>query len=283
MLFSGRTDLASESHERIANLPQDIPGLSARRELIKGLHVTTVEIESDEASSLLSKPLGKYYTLELEGRFERGSENFSRCAEALALLIRRCMGQLHSPRTLVAALGNPDITPDALGPIAASHTLVTRHLKSSDPENFRPFASTSLCRTGVLGTSGIESASQIKNLCSLIRPELVVVIDALAGSDVEKLCRCIQICDSGISPGSGVGNDRESISPSFLGLPVIAVGVPTVVDASSLSNDNSLRGMFVTPRDIDSLVRSAGRLIAYGLNLALHEGLSIGDVDMLVG
>lgn len=283
MLLSGRTDLASEAHEKLGSLPENIEGLRLRREKLYGLSLSSVEVTGDEAAGILGKPKGKYFTLELEGRFERGSENFPRCANAVAELISRCMGNLRSPRTLVAALGNPDITPDALGPIAASHTLVTRHLKTADPENFRPFASTSLCRTGVLGTSGIESAAQIKNLCDLIQPELVIVVDALAGSDVEKLCRCIQICDSGISPGSGVGNDRESISPEYLGIPMIAIGVPTVIDASSFSNDDSLRALFVTPRDIDSLVRSAGRLVAYGINLALHEGLSIGDVDMLVG
>ena len=93
----------------------------------------------------------------------------------------------------------------------------------------------------------------------------------------------MQICDTGISPGSGVGNDRESISPDFLGLPVIAIGVPTVLDASALSDDAALKGMFVTPRDIDSLVRSAGRLLGYGIDLALHEGLTVADVDMLIG
>lgn len=277
-----RTDLASEARERLSPLP-DMPGLKARRERLCGLDLSAVEVFSDEAARAIGKPRGRYFTLELPRRFDRGSEEFERCAKALRDVLCRCMGQLRSPRTLVAALGNPDITPDALGPIAASHTLVTRHLKSSDPESFRGFACTALCRTGVLGTSGIESAAQIKNLCELIKPELVIAIDALAGSRADRLCRCVQICDSGVSPGSGVGNDRESISPAVLGLPVIAIGVPTVVDASGLCDDKELKGMFVTPRDIDSQVRSAGRLIAYGLNLALHEGLEIADIDMLIG
>lgn len=282
MRYFGRTDLASEARERLVEggMPT---GVSGGTEMLCGLKVTAVRVLDERGESAVGKPRGQYYTLELPRRFDRGSDEFARCAEALRELICRCMGPLRSPRTLVAALGNPDITPDALGPIAASSTLVTRHLKTSDPESFRGFASTSLCRTGVLGTSGIESAAQIKNLCSLLRPELVIAIDALAGSQAEKLCRCVQICDSGISPGSGVGNDRESISPASLGLPVIAIGVPTVVDAAGLSDAPELRGMFVTPRDIDSQVRAAGRLIAYGLNMALHEGLEIGDIDMLVG
>lgn len=283
MQLWGRTDLASEAHKRLGPDSGRVKGVLARQETIEGLPVTAVEVLDNEGAGRIGKPVGKYYTLELNTRFERGSEGFPRAAEAMAVLIRRCMGSLRCPRTLVAALGNPDITPDALGPIAASHTLVTRHLKHSAPEEFRGFASTALCRTGVLGTSGIESAQQIKNLCSVTKPELVVAIDALAGSDLDRLCRCVQICDSGISPGSGVGNDRESLSPEYLGLPVIAIGVPTVLDASSLSDDPALKGMFVTPRDIDSLVRSAGRLLGYGIDLALHDGLTVADVDMLIG
>ena len=135
----------------------------------------------------------------------------------------------------------------------------------------------------MLGTTGVESAAQIRSLCAAIKPQLVIAVDALAGTEVSRLCRSVQICDSGISPGSGVGNDREELSRDSLGVPVIALGVPMVIDASALSEQKGIEHMFVTPRDIDSLVRSAGRILGYGINMALHPGLSIEDMEMLVG
>ena len=134
----------------------------------------------------------------------------------------------------------------------------------------------------MLGTSGIESARQIATLCEALRPQLVVVIDALAGAEAEQLCRSVQVSDAGISPGSGVGNDRQELSRHTLGAPVLTVGMPTVIDAGFFGGDE-FRGMFVTPRDVDSLVRAGGRLIGYALNLALHTGIDIADVDALVG
>ena len=181
----------------------------------------------------------------------------------------------------MAALGNPDITPDALGSLAASNIIVTRHLKQQIPADFAAFSSLALSRPGVLGTSGIESAQQIKLLCSRLSPDLVIVIDALAGADLDRLCRCVQVSSAGISPGSGVGNDRQSLSAETLGVPVVAIGIPTVIDAG-VFGEESLSGLFVTPRSIDTLVRSGARVIAYGINLAVHQGLGIGDIDMLV-
>lgn len=258
-------------------------GIIAREENIGGMHVTAVEIISDEGAAAIGKPAGKYFTLELGTHFERGAESFPHAAGAVCELIRRCAGTRPIKSCLIAALGNPDITPDALGSIAASSIIVTRHLKAGAPEDFAPFIETSLCRTGVLGTTGVESAAQIRAICGIVRPDLVIAVDALAGSELDALCRSIQICDSGIAPGSGVGNNREALSETSLGVPVIAVGVPTVIDASSLCDADGLKSMFVTPRGIDSLVRSAGRLIGYGIDLTLHPGLTVADIDMLVG
>jgi spore protease len=134
----------------------------------------------------------------------------------------------------------------------------------------------------VLGTSGIESAEQIRNLCEAVKPELVVVIDALAGSDADTLCRSVQVSNAGISPGSGVGNDRKELSKRTLGVPVISIGIPTVIDAGFFG-DEKLKGMFVTPKDIDSLVRAGGRLIGYAVNVAMHNGISIEEIDSLLG
>lgn len=283
MQFFGRTDLASEARSMLSVDAAQLSGVEAREDELYSLRVNAVEILSQDGAEKLSKPMGKYFTLSLGRHFERGSENFENAARALAELIRRCMGQQSVASCLIAALGNPDITPDALGSLAASNILVTRHLKAGGSESFKGFISTTLCRTGVLGTTGVESAAQIRALCALIKPELVIAVDALAGSELDDLCRSIQVCDSGISPGSGVGNDREALNFASLGVPVVAVGMPTVIDASALCRADGLEGLFVTPRGIDSLVRNSARVIGYGINLALHPGLTVEDIDMLVG
>ena len=240
-----------------------------------------VEILDERGAAALGKPRGKYYTLELASRFERGAESFPDAAAAVAELISRCAGDFGDNPVLIAALGNPDITPDALGSLAAAHIIVTRHLKGEP--GFEAFRATALCRTGVLGTTGVESARQIKTLCAELHPALVIAIDALAGSDLSRLCRSVQVCDAGIAPGSGVGNDREKLDRAFLGVPVVAIGVPTVIDAAAFTDEPGVGAMFVTPRGIDSSVRAAGRLIGYGVDLALHRALSVADIDMLVG
>lgn len=285
MAIYGRTDLASEAHalwRRSAGEATELPGVRAQRERLGDLELTAVEILDAQGEKALGKPRGHYFTLELPEICDRGAVSFAAAAEAIASLLRRCEGLRGEGTVLVVALGNADITPDAVGSLAAESILVTRHLKQSSPL-FSAFRPTALCRTGVLGTTGMESALQIRALCRDLRPDCVIAIDALAGVALRRLCRSVQICDTGIAPGSGVGNDRQALNAETLGLPVIAIGVPTVVDASLFSDDPSLQTMFVTPRDIDSAVRSVSRLIGYGLDLALHEGLSIGDIDMLIG
>ncbi|MGI5977131.1 MAG: GPR endopeptidase [Candidatus Limivicinus sp.] len=280
MLLNSRTDIASEAGKRLSEELGKEKGVIARKSLIRGLPVLDVKVVSGEGAKLIGKPVGQYFTLEL-GRC--GDEFFNDAVFALSELISRLLPSVSPRCSLVAALGNPDITPDALGQLTASSILVTRHLKAHAPSDFVSFSSVALCRTGVLGTSGVESAVQIKTLCREIKPELVIAVDALAGSDPDMLCRCIQISDTGIAPGSGVGNSREELSPKSLGLPVISIGVPTVIDAAAFSADKNVSSMFVTPRDIDSLVRSAARIIGFGINLALHPGLSIEDVELLLG
>lgn len=281
MSINGRTDMASEAH-RDYKKGKTLPGVSAGEETLNGFSLYSVEIKNHEGARALKKPVGKYYTLEPERFFERGSDSFAPAAHAVAQLIKNCSDGLSPSSVLVAALGNPDITPDALGPLTASHLIVTRHLKQSGDPIFSSFHSLALCRTGVLGTSGIESALHIKTLCALLKPELVIAVDALAGSDPARLCRTIQVNSAGVAPGSGVGNDREELSLDYLGVPVVGIGVPTVMDSEFFGGGSNTH-MFVTPRNIDSLVRSAARLIGYGIDLAVHDGLSIGDIDMLIG
>lgn len=283
MSINVRTDLASEAHRIAAansgNLAA-LNGVTAHDEILCGFSVMSVEIFNDSGVAALNKPIGKYFTLELPSFMDRGSDSFANAAQAVAELLSRCL-PVRKESALIAALGNPDITPDALGNLTAAYTLVTRHLKSSPGFDF--FCSTALCRTGVLGTTGMESAAQIKTLVRELSPDCLVVIDALAGADFSRVCRTIQICDSGIAPGSGVGNDREPLNCGTIGIPVVAVGVPTVIDAAILGGGEAASEMFVTPRNIDSAVRRAARIIAYGINLALHRCLTVADIDMLVG
>ena len=284
MVNYGRTDLASEARTlRCRGGARELPGVAFRQEQLRGLSVTAVEILDEQGAQRLGKPIGHYYTLELPDRFERGTALFPEAAAAIGELVARCLSHKTPKLVLIAALGNPDITPDALGSLAASGILVTRHLKKQRPADFRFFTATALCRTGVLGTTGVESAAQVRMLCRELCPDCVIAIDALAGAEFSRLCRTVQICDAGIAPGSGVGNDREALDRDALGVPVVAVGVPTVMDASLLSRDPAMAAMFVTPRSIDSDVRAAARLIAYGIDLALHRELSVADIDMLVG
>lgn len=283
MLYKGRTDLATESFRQLGDdsgkLTQ-IDGVMARNEKLYGLDVMSVDILDESGAKALGKPIGKYFTLDTPSQFQRGAEQFPDLIKALSELIGRCAADFES--VLVAALGNPDITPDALGSLAAGNILVTRHLKESKTQGFEVFSSLALSRPGVLGSSGIESALQIKLLCNEIKPELVMVIDALAGADLDRLCRCIQISSAGISPGSGVGNDRQELSRETLGVPVISLGIPTVMDAGLIAGDK-MAGLFITPRNIDSMVRAGARVIGYGINMAVHSGISIEDMDMLLG
>ncbi len=282
MAPSFRTDLADEARRLFSREGHDpLPGVTAREETLCGLRATRVEIREDAGARALGKAPGLYYSLEPPRWFDRGAESFPDAVRALAEILRRCL-PVRPESVLVAALGNPDVTPDALGSLAASSVLVTRHLKQEDGERFRDFCSLALCRPGVLGTSGMESAMQLAALCRELRPALVVAIDALAGSEPERLCRTVQVSDAGICPGSGVGNDRLELSRRTLGPPVLSVGIPTVIDAGSFGGE-TLRGMFVTPRDVDSLVRAGARVIGYALDLALHPGIGIADVDMLLG
>lgn len=282
MRFDVRTDLACEARDALlsAGGGENTEGVSVREELLSGCRVTAVEVLDENGAKALCKPIGKYYTLELGRLLHREDNAFEDAAAALGELLRRLLPA--QGEIVCACLGNADITPDAVGPLAAESIIVTRHLKRSMPENFAGFRSVSALRPGVLATSGLESADCVRAFCSAVSPAAVVVVDALAASDLSRLGSTVQVTDAGIAPGSGVGNDRAELNAAYLGVPVAAVGVPTVVDAGAFSNDKTASGMFVTPRNIDDLVRRTGKLIGYGIDLALHSGLTCGDVDMLV-
>ena len=290
-----RTDLAMEA-EALREKCAEIPGVRASRERRGSFFVTTVEVTDGRGEQALGKPRGRYVTVELDAFLRREENAFSEAAGLLSSELRRMLGPEKAGCCLVVGLGNRDITPDAVGPEAVDCVMVTRHLTERMPEEFASFRPVSALCSGVLGTTGIESGDLVRAVTEQVRPAAVIVIDALASREPQRLCRTVQLADTGIVPGSGVGNARQAINRDVLGVPVIAVGVPTVVDAATLTVDLAARAgtdlenadfgeagrMIVTPRDIDKNVRDVAKLIGYGLNLALHDGLTIEDVDMFL-
>lgn len=280
-----RTDLAVEQRELVRGSVEattELPGVRAVEEDRRGFKVTTVDILDDEGSAALCKPVGKYITIDLDALIRRTENSFDEAATLLSEVLREMLGGNIGGSTLVAGLGNSAVTPDAIGPLAVDSVVATRHLKQQMPQDFAQFSEVAAVRPGVLGTTGIESAQLLSSVCGSLSPTRIIAVDALASASLDRLCRTVQISDAGIVPGSGVGNDRAELCERTLGAPVIVVGVPTVVDASVFTDDESAKGMFVTPRDIDSSVKDMAKLIGYGINLALHDGMTLGDVDMLV-
>ena len=275
-----RTDLAVESFAE-ERLPEGVH----REKRGRAFDITEIVIENESCLKTLGKGKGRYITL--EGRsLSRYADDYEDMAQEVAGELGRLVpdGDI-----LVVGLGNNDITPDAVGPQAASRILATRHLRDElgeDEENFLvSLRRVSAIAGGVLGQTGIETAEIVRALAGQLRPAAVIAVDALACSDVSRLGTTIQLTDTGISPGSGVSNARKELSSRNLGVPVIAVGVPTVVDMHTIVR--SLTGtdievnspnMMVTPRDVDRLTERASQLIAFGINLALHPSLSFEDV-----
>ena len=275
-----RTDLAVESFAE-ERLPEGV----RREKRGRAFDITEIVIENDSCLETLGKGKGRYITL--EGRsLSRYADDYEEMAQEVAGELGRLVpdGDI-----LVVGLGNNDITPDAVGPQAASRILATRHLRDElgeDEENFLvSLRRVSAIAGGVLGQTGIETAEIVRAIAEQLRPAGIIAVDALACSDISRLGTAIQMTDAGISPGSGVANARKELSEKQLGIPVIAVGVPTVVDMHTIVR--SLTGtdievnspnMMVTPRDVDRLTERASQLIAFGINLALHPSLSFEDV-----
>jgi spore protease len=295
-----RTDLAMEA-EALQQAQRDggvteLPGVRARRERKNGFSVTTVEVLDARGEEALGKPRGSYVTVELDAFIRREENAFSDACAVLSDAIRSLLKLENSGNYLVVGLGNRAITPDAVGPDVVEYTMVTRHLKEQLPADFGAFRPVAALCSGVLGTTGIESGALVRAVTENLRPDAVIAVDALASRAPERLCRTVQIADTGIIPGSGVGNARQALTRETLGVPVYAIGVPTVVDAATLALDlaeksgvqlnpdrfGAAGGMIVTPREIDKNVRDVAKLIGYSLNLALHDGLTIEDVDLFL-
>ena len=294
-----RTDLARE-----ADTGDAAPSGVLRREWeTDGVEECEVRITTEEASRALGKNRGRYLTLSVGRVWEDTPEVFRRKTEIFS-------GELKSflPAgdgcVLLVGLGNRRITADAVGPMSVEHVLVTRHLEESQPGLFRELslARTAALSPGVLGQTGIESADIIRSLVDTLHPGAVVAVDALASRSLARLATTVQITDAGIAPGSGVGNRRDALDLSTLGVPVCAVGVPTVVDAVTLAWDVFSRAaggegdferwradfpaeglnFFVTPKETDEILKSVSALIGYGINLALHPSLDYEQMLSLI-
>lgn len=276
--MNARTDLAIEKDSFISgNRPKGIRRKIFETEKTK---VTKISVLDKEAADVIGKPVGEYITVELD--------EFSYDTELLDDRMKSISKQISSllPKgdgtVLVAGIGNKDITPDALGPRCAEGIFSTRHITSELAEEIGLDFLNPVCSlaTGVLGQTGIETGEIIKSVADAIKPKAVIVIDALAAAGLERLGRTVQITDAGITPGSGVGNKRAEISKNTLGVPVIAIGVPTVVDAVTLARamtgnktateNAEAQNMMVTPREIDVMIERAAKLISLCVNCALQ-------------
>jgi spore protease len=307
-----RTDLAIDIHESLKGSGGPIPGVSETVQETPVGNVVKLVVQNPEAARRMGKAPGTYVTVEAPCLGLREKEKQNEVATILAAEIEKYLQQvsLDAP-VLVVGLGNRQVTPDSLGPLVAEKILATRHLKDVVPPELRgklrPVMSLA---PGVLGTTGLETSEIVKALVKENAPALVIAIDALATNSIERLGITIQVADSGINPGSGVGNKRAALTYEALGVPVIAIGVPTVVDAITLV-ENAVdymtnRGydtgrvgqgpidkprivrdilsryfgsLFVTPRQIDSLVLDLAQVVAGGLNAALHKGIGPNEIN----
>lgn len=293
-MLERRTDLALEAAKAVEGASR-LEGVWSEERTESGVKTTVVELRTPEAAQAVGKPMGRYVTLELGAVKSQDPEEFQRACTALAQELGKLIPPGEDP-VLVVGLGNRAITPDAIGPLAHEHLLVTRHLIDRMPEVFGGFRAVAALSAGVLGTTGMESADLVKAAAETLRPGCVIAIDALASQSLKRLCTTVQVADTGIAPGSGVGNHRGALNKETLGVPVIAVGVPTVVEVNTLVRDVleeagqgelepealGTGGGFVTTRDIDRRVAQWGKLIGYAVNLAVQKGLTIEDMEGLV-
>ena len=282
-----RTDLALELAEgrRVQQRTQTLEGFS--------LHTVTVT----ESDMDFGRPPGQYATLSIRDLLRRETDAFPRACRAVAQILRQLAPSNQDPRApvLVIGLGNRAVTPDAIGPLCCQNVLATRHLVEQSPEQFRAFRPVAVLAPGVLGTTGVETGELVLGVIDRIHPELILAVDALAARRLSRLMCTIQMTDTGIVPGSGVGNARTALTQTALGVPVLSIGVPTVVDGATLAADIAQQSgaqcealddlntpVLVTTRDVDQQTADAARVIGYGINLFLHPSLDIADMELFL-
>lgn len=319
-----RTDLAVEAKELYEEQNKErISGIKINEYFDSGVKITDVDILDENGERNMGKPIGKYITLEMPETFMHDKDVMDDVSRVFSKSLSGIIKLDKSMTTLVVGLGNWNVTPDALGPKVVSRLMITRHLKELVPdkidENIRPVCAIS---PGVLGLTGIETGEIIRSLADKIKPNLIVCIDALASRKTERVNKTIQVGNTGISPGSGIGNRRMEISEKTLGIPVIAIGIPTVVHAATLANDTidialdelinkstkgsefytmlknldreekqnlinevlypELGNMIVTPKEIDLVIDVVSKIVANGINIALQPALGLEDINKYI-
>jgi len=326
-----RTDLALEEHELLKEQElnqsdagyKDPPGVEVENAGSEDIKITRVRVTSPTGEASIGKPMGNYVTLEVPRLKQNDQVLYEETCKALAKELVPILKLKENSTVLVVGLGNWNVTPDALGPKVISSLMITRHLLEYVPEQVqdgvRPVCAIA---PGVLGITGIETGEIVRGIVDKVKPDIVIAIDALASRKMERVNTTIQVADTGISPGSGVGNKRMALSVDTLGIPVIAIGVPTVVDAATMANDtidlvidnlireagnekdfyNMLKNidrtekyqliqevlqpyignLIVTPKEVDEVVDRISKVIANGLNIALHQGITLSDVNRYV-
>lgn len=310
-MYNFRTDMAVERNEIYKKqncLAEGIDGIENTNEIIKDIEISKVKITNENGANALGKPVGNYITLDVKEIKNADEERIEEIAEIMADELRNVIGEHVSDTDdiLVVGLGNRYVTPDALGPKVVPEIEVTRHIleymPKIMPEDTRPVSAIS---PGVLGITGIETMEILKGIVQNIKPKMLIVIDALATRKLERISSSIQIADTGIVPGAGVNNARKEISINTLGIPVIAIGIPTVVDLATITNEcidifienlqqkamsnstlNELKekdnyeeikealipkdyNMIVTPKEIDKLIDNMSEIVARGINKSL--------------
>ena len=303
-----RTDLALETHEYFTESAQNLDGVNVYDKSTKDIEITHVEIKTEDAAAKMGKPIGNYITLSTPDLRYIDKKLYERIVRKIADEINQLITDDIKKPILVVGLGNRAITSDSLGPEVVDRLVVTRHMFTHAPEILSAdFASVCAISPGVLGITGIETEEIITSICKKIDPSVVIVVDALAARSIERITNTIQICDTGISPGAGVGNNRKEISQKTLGIPVIAIGVPTVVDAITIAEDTlellycdlgeklpiddllhsenistEILNFSTTPKEIDILIKKCAEVVANGINFALHDNITFEDIDILV-
>lgn len=297
-----RTDLITEATE----IDSALNGIKSTKINNYGIEGTCVQVLSEEAQKRIGKKQGKYISFESEAVLSRNTEEYLKISKALSEEIKKLVPAKKNKTVLVVGLGNEEMTPDSIGPLVVKNIFVTRHiLKYLPGEADERMNSVSAIAPGVLGVTGLESADVIKGIITKTDVCGVIVIDALAARRSERMFSTFQLTDTGIEPGAGVGNKRSALTKETLGVPVIAIGVPTVIYASSLVYDAavdllsditgqdeqkledaarkmasfSMEDMVVTPKEIDIIAKDSAKIIADGINLALHDNISLNEIQ----
>ncbi len=325
-----RCDLAVEAKEMVTQLKGNeyvIPGIEVKEENVSGyIHITKVKVLNEEGEKHLGKEIGNYVTIEMPSRFYGQQKIYEEMCQTCAKVLKDLTGNLlpdEKETVLVVGLGNWNITADALGPKVLDSLMITRHLKEYMPDEIdqgiRPVCGIT---PGVLGLTGVETGEIVKGIVERVKPSLVIAIDALCSRKVERINTTIQFSDTGITPGAGVGNKRQGITHKTLGVPVIAIGVPTVVDAATIASESmhkvllkikeqakensefyhylqelehteryeliresispAFGNFIVAPKEVDAIIDDISDVIANGINIALHKGITLEDIDRYV-